>query len=292
MAEASDKQIDALKPKDAAGLAEYRRIIGTALRVMIHDKLPDKDAIEFKYVGEAGEKDGVHWRKFLIDRKGEGEQIPALGLRGPKFNGTVVVWIHPEGKRSLVKDGKLVAAAQAILDKQAAILAVDVFGTGEFEDAKLPSIQEKFAGYTFGYNRPLLANRIHDILTAVAFAQGHDETKMVHLVGFDKAGPWVGLARGLCGDAVARTAVDFDKFRFEKVRTVNDEMMLPGALKYGGLPALTALAAPGELFVHNHQGTGSGPWLKMTYKATGQPDRLQRQSEKAAPEKVVSWLLR
>ena len=36
-------------------------------------------------------------------------------------------------------------------------------------------------------------------------------------------------------------------------------MMLPGALKYGGLPALAALAAPGELYVHNHHGTGCGP---------------------------------
>lgn len=292
VAESSDKQIETLKPKDAAGLAEYRRIIGTASRVMIHDKLPDKDAIEFMYVGEPGEKDSIHWRKFFIGRKGQDEQIPAIGIRGPKFDGTVVVWIHPEGKRSLVKDGKLVAAAQTILDKQAAILAVDVFGTGEFDEAKLPPIDTKYAGYTFGYNRPLLANRVHDVLTAVAFAKSHDETKTVHLVGFDKAGPWVVLARGLCGDAVARTAVDFDKFRFEKVRTVTDEMMLPGALKYGGLAAFAALAAPGELFVHNHQGTGSGPWLKMAYGAAGQPDGLQRQSEKASPEKVVSWLLR
>ena len=64
---------------------------------------------------------------------------------------------------------------------------------------------------TFGYNRPLLANRVHDILTAVAMAKRHEKTKTVHLVGLDKAGPWVLLARGLCGDAVARTAADIDR---------------------------------------------------------------------------------
>jgi hypothetical protein len=191
-----------------------------------------------------------------------------------------------------VKGGKLVAAAQAILDKQAAILGVDVFGTGEFEDAMLPPTNDKYAGYTFGYNRPLLANRVHDILTAVAFAKSHEETKTVQLVGFDKAGPWVALARGLCGDAVARTAVDFDKFRYEKVRFVSDEMMLPGALKYGGLGALAALAAPGELFVHDHRGTGSGQWLNAVYKAAGHPEQLHREQEKLSPEKVVAWLLR
>src|SRR5262249_51475431 len=193
---------------------------------------------------------------------------------------------------SLMKDGKLVPAAQTILDKQAAILAVDVFGTGEFEGAKLPPINDNFAGYTFGYNRPLLANRVHDILTTAAFAKSHDETKTVHLVGFDKAGPWVAMARALSRDAVARTAVDFDQFRFEKVRTTSDEMMLPGALKYGGLGALAALAAPGELLVHDHRGTGSGKWLESVYKAAGHPERLHREQDKATPEKVVAWLLR
>src|SRR5262249_58415906 len=114
-----------------------------------------------------------------------------------------------------------------------------------------------YAGYTYGYNRPLLTNRVHDILTAIAFARSHDETKAVHLVGFEKAGPWVALARGLCGDAVARTAVDFDQFRFEKVRTVNDEMMLPGGLKYGGVGGPGAPAAPRRLLVRAHSRPGA-----------------------------------
>jgi hypothetical protein len=131
MAEASDKQIEAHKPKDAAGLADYRRVIGTALRVMFNDRLPSKGEIEFKYVGEKGETDGLHYRKFLIGRKGQGEQIPTLGIRGSKFDGTVIVWVHPEGKDSLMRDGKLVPAAQQIIDRKAAILAPDLMWTGE-----------------------------------------------------------------------------------------------------------------------------------------------------------------
>src|SRR5262249_32304620 len=148
------------------------------------------------------------------------------------FDGTVVVWIHPEGKSSLWKDGKLTPAAQQIIDKKAAILAADVFLTGEFGDAKPMPINGSYAGYTFGYNRPLLANRVHDILTAVAFAKGHKSTKTVHLVGWEKAGPWVVLARALAGEGVARTAADAQQFRFDTVKAVTDEMMLPGALKY------------------------------------------------------------
>jgi hypothetical protein len=292
LTETSDKQIAALLPKDARGLAEYRRVFGTALRVMVHDELPRPEEVEAKPVGEPEKSDGVTWRRFLLGRKGRGEQIPAVGLRGEEFDGTVVVWIHPEGKTSLRKDGKLTEPARQILAKKAAILAVDVFGTGELKAEKMPPVDAKFAGYTFGYNRPLLANRVHDVLTAVAIARGHDQVKTVDLVGFEAAGPWVLLARGLCGDAVARTAADYNGFRFEKVRRMNDEMLLPGALKYGDLPALAALAAPGELFVHNHHGTGSGHWLKPVYEIAGGKDKLQRQSEKATAEKVVAWLLR
>src|SRR5262249_12715066 len=50
LTEASDKQIAALKPKDAEGLKEFRRVVGTALRVMNHDTLPGPGAVEAREV--------------------------------------------------------------------------------------------------------------------------------------------------------------------------------------------------------------------------------------------------
>jgi hypothetical protein len=291
MAEASDRQIAALKPTDSGQLAKFKDVLGTALQVMMHDRLPAKSEVETRVVGPKLEKDGLSWRKFVLSRKGEGEQVPAVGVWGPDFDGTVIVWVHPDGKSSLIQNGQLVPAAREAIQRKAAILALDVFGTGEFGAAWQPRVEANFAGYTFGYNRPLLANRVHDILTAIAMAKGREETKKIHLVGFGKAGPWVALARGLCGDAVARTAVDFDQFRFERVRTTTDDMMLPGAIKYGGLPALAAVAAPGELFVHN-AASDPNDWLAAAYRASGHPDRLHRESGRAGAEKAVQWLLR
>jgi dienelactone hydrolase len=295
MAETSDKQIASLRPKDAATLKEYRRVIGTALRVMIHDELPGRTELTVKEVGERVERGDLVWRRYLIGRKGSGEQVPALGLKGKEFDGTVVVWVHPEGKASLFKDGKLVPAAQRIIDRKAAIFAPDVFCTGEYGDARPQPVAKEwqgYAGFYYGYNRSLLANRVHDILTAVAMVKAHEKTEKVHLVGFDKAGPWVLLARGLCGDAVARTAADVNGFRFEKVGTPYHEMMLPGATKYGGLGAFAALAAPGELFVHNNRGTGIGQPLKAAYAAAGAPDHCRTGGGKVEDEKVVEWLVR
>jgi hypothetical protein len=292
MAEASDKQIEALRPKDAKGFEEFRRVVGGALRSMVVDKLPAPSDVEAKAVGDVTAEDGAQWQKLLLSRKDSKEQVPAVLVRGKEFNGTLVVWVHPAGKASLRLADKLVPEARQILDGKGGILAVDVFLTGEYGDAKPRDLDGRYAGYTLGYNRALLADRVHDILTAVAFARGEKGTKAIHLVGWEKAGPWVVLARGLCGDAVVRTAADLDGFRFEKVRKTADEMMLPGALKYGGLPAFAALAAPSELHLHNHHGTGSGHWVKAAYEAAGKNDRLTRSSEKAAADKVVGWLMR
>ncbi len=290
MTEASNALINALMPKDAASAKEYRRVMGTALRVMIGGGLPASSAVEETRAGEKEVAHKVTTRRFYLGRKGAGEAVSALGLRGEKFDGTVVVWIHPKGKASLYRDGKLSDEAQSILDKQAAILAIDTFGTGALAQEKPMPVDKRFAGYTFGYNRPLLAQRVHDILTAVAHAKGHEKTKKVHLVGFEEAGPWVLLARGLCGDTVTRTAADTNEFRFDNVKTTDDSMMLPGALKYGGLAPFAGLAAPSELLVHRMRRTGMGRWTKAAYADAS--DKLTLSDVGYSMEDAVKWLLR
>ena len=143
-----------------------------------------------------------------------------------------------------------------------------------------------------GYNHPLFSQRVHDILTAVAFVRGNEKTKQVDLVGWDAAGPWVMLARALCGDAVARTAADVNGFTFEKVKTTDDPMMLPGAVKYGGLYALTGLAAPGELYLNHMDAAAQASWLPGVYGAASAAGNLVQKADKVEQDGVADWLLR
>jgi hypothetical protein len=290
LTEISEKQIAVLVPTDATKLAEFRRVVGSALRVMIHDSLPATDDVEATEVGPKEEQDGRIAHTFLLTRKGQNEAIPAYGVRGPEHDGTVVIWIHPKGKASLFADGKLVPEAQAILDRKSAILAIDVFGVGEL--AAKPAVNAQYAGYTFGYNRPLVAERVHDILTTIAIAKKHPQVKTIHLIGWESAGPWVVLARALAGDAVTRTAADLDGFRFDAIKSNADPMMLPGAVKYGGMAAFAALYAPGELLLHNHRGTGTGRLAPDAYRAAGADSKLSREPLKLSGAKVVEWVVR
>jgi dienelactone hydrolase len=293
MAKASDEQMAKLVPKDAESLKEFRRVVGTALRVMVNSEVP---AGEDLTLGNARDTltlaGGVRVLRAVIGRKGEGDAVPMTELVPEDHAGTVVVWVHPGGKSSLVEKGQPGAVAKAILAAKAAILAPDVFGVGELALDKPYPVDKGYAGYTYGYNRSVLANRVRDVLTAVALAKGPIKAKTVHVIGWGEFGPVAVLAKALAGDAVTKTAADLNQFRFENVKDTADPMMLPGAVKYGGLPAFLALCAPGELLVHNHEGTASGRLARAAYEAAGARDKLTRVNEKLDDLKVVEWLIR
>ncbi|MBM4070588.1 MAG: acetylxylan esterase [Planctomycetes bacterium] len=285
----ADKQMKQLFPRDKARLAEFRRVAGTALRVMMGGGLPERGEVVASPPGRPAV--GITVVEMTLKRKSTGEHIPARLVRKSKGNGTVIVLVHPGGADGLWTDKQLKTQEDRILDSGADILTIDAFRTGASAQAPAAAVNKNYAGYTFGYNHPLVANRVRDILAAVAAARDMG-AKKIHLVGVGKAGPWVVLARGLCGDAVARTAADLNAFRFDSIKTADDEMMLPGALKYGGMPALAALAAPGELLLHNPADKDFGTWLQAAYAAAERPQSFRWQEGRESTQDVLDWLLR
>jgi dienelactone hydrolase len=291
MSEASDRQLEALMPKDAAGVAELRRVTGTAFRAMIGGGLPNSEQLMLHGAMREEKLGDVRLHKAIIGRKGEGDRIPLLGVIPPDFDGTVLIWVHPAGKSSLFENGNLTVTAKAVLAKKSAILAMDMLYVGEQSGAVRP-IDKRYAGYTYGYNRPLFAERVRDILTCIAMARHGIHAKRVYLVGWNDAGPPALMAASIAEKSVDRVCADLNQFRFESVKSADDPMMLPGAVKYGGLPVMAALCSPTELFMHNHKGTSTGNWTKATYAAMGATERVSRQPEPASPAKIIEWLLR
>jgi hypothetical protein len=85
---------------------------------------------------------------------------------------------------------------------------------------------------------------------------------------------------------VARTAVEVGR-GFDSVKSVEDPLYLPGALRYGDLPVLAALAAPGELLLSGARDFDR-TWLQAAYRAGG----LQIEDRAASAERIVEWLTR
>lgn len=97
-----------------------------------------------------------------------------------------------------------------------------------------------FAGFTYGYNHPLLVQRVHDILTVAANCAVMQEPKPC--ISAAAVRRHLGSRRpAQCGDGVDRLLVDTAGFRFAGLTDYLDANFVPGIFaKYGDLPALLA----------------------------------------------------
>jgi hypothetical protein len=309
---ASDEQIAALAPRDAAGLAEFRRVIGGALETLLATALPGRGEVESRTVAVA-DFAGRRYEKLVLARRGSGEAVPALLFRPRRWNGTVIVAADGRGKGALCfepsrppREG-LQRHLGNLLDLGAAVLSPDLFLTGEHlgdlagstgeESAVLERFKkdgqrhQRFVGYTYGYNRTLLAERVHDLLTAIGYARDLEGARRVHLIGNHGAAHWSLLALALAGDAVSRTVVtEHRPLDFAKLESLDDPDFLPGALKYGGMPSFTALCAPAELKVIARQPLAEV--VRAAYAAAGAPGAVESIAD-PGPESerpMVEWL--
>ena len=84
------------------------------------------------------------------------------------------------------------------------MLAPDVFLHAARAPATFPHVKddEVYAGFNYGYNRTVLANRALRPADVGCFAKSR--AAEVQLAGVGRAGVWALLARVLAGDAIAK----------------------------------------------------------------------------------------
>ncbi|MHC4628768.1 MAG: acetylxylan esterase, partial [Planctomycetota bacterium] len=295
----SDRKIDALRPRDTGSLARFREIVGGAFETMIGRRLDQVGPIERRQI-EKVDLDGYRCRKGLLAVRRHGEELPVVSFLPEQTlpNKQVVIWIDGRGKSALVDEqGRVVREVRQLLDAGLTVFSADLLYQGEFladskplTEARASSNPRAFTGYTFGYNHPLFAQRVHDVLTLVSFACG-EQFKHIHLVGVNGAGAIVAAALSQAGADVDSAAVDTGGFRFANLESYRDVNFLPGAVKYGDLPALLALSTPHRLLVCGETEESLGI-VKSAYAASGRAQHLsidhgQRQGISA---RILQWL--
>jgi dienelactone hydrolase len=298
--EDNEKQMAALVPTDATSLARYREIVGGALDAMIGRRLPDAGAVQI-VASQLPPRGDYRLTGLLVRYSAEGEEVPAIRLEPKQWNKQVVVWVDPLGKQGAFgDDGMPKPAVRKLLDAGMAVVAVDLFGQGEFTSDGKPVTQQRlvdkdkgYAGYTYGYNPPMFVQRVHDLLSVIAaLKQGDTPAEKIHLVGLGGAGRWVAVAQAQAGERIDRTVVDTANFRFAKLTALDAPDFLPGGAKYLDLPGLLALSAPRSLWCAGE--ASPPPVVTAAYKAAGQPDRLTlfTGDPSAQAAAAVEWLVR
>ncbi|MCB1277382.1 MAG: hypothetical protein KDL09_12445, partial [Prosthecobacter sp.] len=231
--EDAEKQLAAADPK----------VLREGIEVTIGRTYDKAGEVEWELKDKQDRGDHLEMTGTLTN-KTHGEELNVDWLYPKKWNGRVVIWLDDAGKSGIQNDDvkKLIAGGSAVL-------GVDLLFQGG-EPAKQNRIvanPREFAGYTYGYNNALFAQRTHDVLTLVSFLRNtkvgsHPSPKTVCVAAFGaQTGPIAVAALALAGEQVDLAALSTHGFRFGKVLDYRDPMFLPGGAKYRDLPGMLSL---------------------------------------------------
>lgn len=249
----STRQIEALlQPKSKADLRPAREVIGGALEVMIGRTLPKKG--EAVFTQRTQEDKG----EFLLQRGSTtcgDNAVEATFVYPKQWNREMVLWLTLKGEESIVHpDGMLSESARKLLERGFAIACPQfyLFGATRNPNVYGPPYRnsggayEGFSGYHYGYNPSLFAERVRDALTMIGQIRDdkNHTSRRIHVAGVEGAGVIAAAATALAPDTVHQLVCDTEGLRFAKLDNVWDVNFVPGAAKYGDVPAMLSLCAP------------------------------------------------
>lgn len=294
LSNASDQQL--LKAAKSPG--EFRKVARQALKTLlatsydeIGDVTPDPNRGKFD--------EGDYYRfpeKISWSEDGRQHELPVLMLHPKEWNKEIVIWTSGRGKRSLADaNGKYRKEVMTLLQKGYSIVAPDLFQQGEFLSDPLQQTRKvgsdrDFAGYTFGYNRTLIGHRVHDLLAMIKMIDTDEHgTQKVHVLGIEGAGPYAILTAALAGKHIDRLAIDDGDFRFRDIKSWRDPDFLPGAIKYGDLPAMLGLSRAGEMWVGTKNVSKARADMQPFQNLDGKPEFATAEQPVSA---AIQWLVR
>jgi dienelactone hydrolase len=264
-------------------LPEFRRVVGGALETMVAPRAGPDEAWWH------GMLELVERRAGSATVRGTGAADAPLRLVGPEPREASGSLVGPVLVTTMGGDSRRVELETRWRERGAPVLTHRplLCPLGDGESASLPVDEERhgtFVGYTFGYNRTLFAERVGDLLLTLRLASRGGRS--VALWGAGDAALCTLGAAALAGERVDRVALALDR-DFAEIETLDDPDLLPGALRWGGVPHFAALIAPTPLLL---LGLDEVPVVvRDAYAAAGAPDEVRAQRELALDELEV-WL--
>ena len=272
--------IDQLRPRDRATLDKAREAFHERLTFSLLPLMPAPSELI------SDKKEPLeHGDTLVLGRAGKGDRIPAVWLapfrNRPEVAPTLIV--HPEGVAWVISSSQSAnGLVKGILDRGGIVMGIDAFQTGS---AKAPR-NSGAPGFTW-FNQTDDANRVQDILTALAYLRNRLGAQTINLVGLEMGGVWSYFARSMAGPGV-NLAVDLAQFPTDDDQRYIDAFFIPGLRKAGDFKAAAVEDTEGRLLLHN---TGAGfpaDWVKESAQAGGSTAEVR--AAKASEAELLAWV--
>jgi dienelactone hydrolase len=275
-------------PRDAAGLAHFREVYGVALRQLLMPAALGPATTE-TMATEA--RHDCQVERLLLGRAGGGEQIPALFFMPPDWAGArAAVVAHAGGKAALIgPDSEPGALLAGLLAGGWAVLAPDLFLTGEYHQPWGQAGRDQSALYFTTYNWTDTALRVQDLLTTLAVLRERAPAAALALIGRGEAGLWSLLARALL-DEPLRVAADTAGFDRTSDRDYLDRLYVPGLRRAGDFLTALTLAAPAPLLLDRTRANFVPAEVAALYRSLGAASALRAIEAEADAAMILDWL--
>ena len=137
-------------------------------------------------------RDGYRIEKLVIERKGQIPMPALLFVPEGKANAKRPATLYADG-RGKAHDGAAGGPVEKLVRAGHIVLSVDLRGFGETadrgSDRKYHNREHRVSNLSMHIGRPLLGQRVDDLLTVADVLSGRDDVEAIHLVGLHDAGP-------------------------------------------------------------------------------------------------------
>jgi dienelactone hydrolase len=272
-------QLADLRPRDPEGLKRFCEVLEPGLRHVLAAELPAGDSI-LETPSVSGVQPGV--RDLAIGRRGRGDRVPLRVWSPPPDAHRGVLVVHPDGiAGASARAGSL---AEPLRRQGYVVAAIDAFNSGSARVHR--DTTDRF--FTT-YNRTDDANRVQDILTALAWLKRQPGVRRVSLVGLDRAGIWCLLAQALAPGLEAVVA-DANAFPTASDDAYLDRVFVPLLRSVGGYETALTLGLGSRILVHDTGGVFDTGAVEASARATGAAERLRVSREKLGDGDIVAWV--
>ncbi len=269
----AEQQIREHRPHGAEALAKAVKFFREGLSLSLLASLPTPGEL----VSEPTDK-LPNGELLVVGRRDKGDRVPTVVLEPRKATPGLapVLLVHPEGTAWILSASESPGSVvHELLARGVPVLGIDAFQTGRAKASRDIAAAGPTAEKFFTtYNRTDDANRIQDILTAIAFARTRLNSTEINLVGFGMAGVWSLFARSLADEHVNLVA-DMAQFDTESDAEYLTKLFVPGLRRSGDFRAAVSLLAPSAALLHNTSPTFPADWAGHAYAASGSAHRLE-----------------
>ena len=280
--ETRKKQLDEAQPRDAASLERFREQFGEAFKYSLMAEYPKWGEMAIEHLGVKNAPGAVSER-LIISQRERGDRVETVLWKPPKpkpkpVNAFVLV-VEPASNDLIMR----------LVKADYTVLSLKLFPGGR-------QIPEKVKFFTT-YNRTDEANRVQDILTAIALLkhtlmayignEGHKTSLSVVAQG--NAGLLALLARGLA-PAIDRMVIDAAQFDSSSDEAFIKSMPIPGVRRAGDFTTAVTVAPLTPLLIYNAGNKFKAEKIEAVYKAFGKAENFKSQSAKLSDAELVTWL--